>query len=39
MPAIPPFIRELLWEQFAALLPQPLCTWTAAMTIRRCATT
>src|SRR5215217_3850290 len=23
MPAIPPFIREPLWDQFAALLPQP----------------
>jgi len=26
MPAIPPFIREPLWDQFAALLPQPQAT-------------
>jgi transposase len=26
MPAIPPYIREPLWEQFAALLPQPQAT-------------
>jgi transposase len=26
MPAIPPFIREPPWDQFAALLPQPQAT-------------
>jgi hypothetical protein len=26
MPAIAPFIREPLWDQFAALLPQPQAT-------------
>jgi transposase len=26
MPAILPFIREPLWDQFAALLPQPQAT-------------